>query len=274
MKEFFDMQLHIDYAWRMEQFHFHDCYEMTIVLEGTGEMSVGSQTYAIQRGTVFLLSNGEIHRSQVEDATLYQRYVIKFSEEYISGLSTNQTNLLKMFSLETPCIVLDDDALQPLLDLCAFAMEKNDAFGSDLLRQNAFIELAITLNTLADASQKGEPHHTKQMHRITPIMDYIATHATEDITLDDIATEFFITKQHLCYIFKKNTGLGINQYLNTQRLILACVYLRQGVGVQLAGEQAGFRNNSHFIRTFKKSFGVSPGKYSAGYKDTIFCVEV
>lgn len=269
MKHFFDIQQNSDHNWSMVQFHFHDSYEIIVVLEGQGEMSIGSQTYSLTTGTVVLLSSGEIHRSRVEQGT-YQRFVCKFPAEYIASLGTEQTDLRRMFSLGTPCILLTPEQLVDVIFLCQRAMDANPQYGNDLMRQNAFVELTILLNQLANTAQKAESLHTKYADRITPIMEFIAQNAAQDMTLDTIAQEFFITKQHLCYIFKKATGLGINEYLTAQRLTLACSHLRQGIGVQLSGEKAGFRNNSHFIRTFKKAFGISPGKYLANYRDTIF----
>ncbi len=268
MKHFFDIQQNIHTDWQMAQFHFHDSYEIIIVLEGDGEMRIGSHTYSLKKGVVVLLASGEIHRSQ--STGIYNRYVCKFPAEYIAALSTPQTDLRKMFSSDAPCFLLSEKQLDHVLSLCQQAMAKTTDYGNDLLRQNAFVELAITLNNLAGSSQRAEFLHTKHADRITPIMEYITQNAAQELTLDLIASEFYITKQHLCYIFKKSTGLGINEYLTAQRLILACTYLRQGIGVQLAGEKAGFRNNSHFIRTFKKAFGISPGKYLASYRDTIF----
>lgn len=270
MKYFFDIRLNQDYAWKMSQFHFHDSYEITIVLDGHGEMSVGSHTYTMRRGAVMLLNNAEIHRSVVDEGTIYRRYVIKFPLEYATLLSTPQTDLLKMFGMKTPCILLDESTMVYIEKLCERAMTCAEEYGDDLLRQSAFIELAITLNKLSESSPKAQPYHSRNVDRVTPIMEYIAANAHTNINLDIIAAEFRITKQHLCYIFKKTTGLGIGEYLTAQRIIRACQLLRKGKSVQIAGEEAGFRNNSHFIRTFKKVLGTSPGKYSAGYKDTIF----
>ena len=270
MKYFFDIELNEDYAFQMSQFHFHDAYEVTVVLEGKGEISVGSHTYTMEKGAVMVLDNAEIHRSKVEENSVYRRYVMKFPLEYITALSTPQTDLLKTFQAKTPCILLNESQLEVVEKLCEKASAGGTEYGNDLRCQAAFIEIMIYLNQLVGTIPAAEPYHSKNVDRVTPIMEYIAKNADKNITLDTIAGEFFITKQHLCYIFKKTTGLGINQYLIAQRLIRACALLRQGKSVQMAGEEAGFRNNSHFIRTFKKVLGVSPGKYSAEYKGTIF----
>ena len=270
MNKFFDIRLNEDYEWKMNRFHFHDTYEITIVLEGHGEMGVETKTFKMEKGTVIFLDNGQIHRSKVDSNTVYKRYVIKFPSEYISSFLTPQTDLFKMFRMETHCVVLTQEELALVERLCLRAMSGGNDYGADLMCQNAFIELLITLNKIVPTSAKAETFHSKNTDRVMPIMKYITKNYDKDINLDIIATEFFITKQHLCYIFKKTTGLGINQYLTAQRIINACKLLREGESVQLTGEKSGFNNNSHFIRTFKKFLGVSPGKYSAGYKDIIF----
>ena len=270
MSDFFDIRLNEDYEWRMNRFHFHDSYEITIVFEGHGEMGIETKTFKMKKGVVILLGNSQIHRSKVDSNTVYKRYVIKFSSEYISNFSTSQTDLLKMFRLKIPCVALGERDLALVEELCARAMNGGNNYGDDLMCQNALIELLIMLNEVAPKSSNAEFFHSKNIDRVTPIMEYITKNYAKDINLDIIAKEFFITKQHLCYIFKKTTGLGINQYLTAQRIIKACKLLRDGEGVQLTGEKSGFKNNSHFIRTFKKFLGVSPGKYSTNHKDTIF----
>lgn len=252
----------------MPKFHFHDAYELIVVLEGHGEMRIGAQRYAIEPGTVMCLGHGAIHRSEVNGA--YRRYVFKCPPEYIAKCSTGQTDLRALFSMEHPSLLLDEEHKESILELCQKTMVQTTAYGNDLLRQHAFVELLIALNQLVEAVPYARVVPTRQTDRVAPILDYIATHARENITLDTMATHFFITKQHLCYLFKKATGMGIHQYIVAQRLLLACGYLRDGYTVERAGEQAGFGNNAHFIRTFQKTFGTSPGKYAASYQKSEF----
>ncbi len=87
----------------------------------------------------------------------------------------------------------------------------------------------------------------------------------EPLNLDMLSSEFFISKSHLCRIFKDATGFSVASYISNSRIIKACTLLRNGVSVQDAGERVGFNNNAHFICVFKQEIGIPPGKYARHY---------
>ena len=272
MKNDYDVQLKEDYSWKMNRLHFHASYEVTLVISGTGEIFVDSKTYHMKRGVLMLLNNAEIHRSISLDGVLYKRYVLKFPQEYARHLSTPRTDLLRMFRAENPCIQLDEENLKLLVDLFEKSRTYTDEYGEygdDLRRQSAFVELMLALDKMVHLSANAEPAVNKNMERIKPILTFIADHLQENLSLDIIAKQFGITKQHLCRIFKYATGMGVGAYITNERIIKACELLRNGIGVQQAGAEAGFHNNSHFIRTFKQIMGISPGRYALNYKASI-----
>ena len=72
----------------------------------------------------------------------------------------------------------------------------------------------------------------------------------------------------LCHIFKEGTGFSLMDYVINCRILKARSLLRNGMRVQEVGENVGFRNNEHFIRTFKKLTGTPPKRYAMMYKDS------
>ena len=101
------------------------------------------------------------------------------------------------------------------------------------------------------------------------LMEYIHEHYADELSLESLSQRFFISKYYLCHQFKELTGFSVGAYLINYRIRQACVFLRDGMSVQQAGEQVGFKNNAHFIRSFGQIIGVSPGKYvkSLEYRD-------
>ena len=61
--------------------------------------------------------------------------------------------------------------------------------------------------------------------------------------------------------FKKETGITLGDYIVRCRLKKAQELLECGCSVQKAAEVSGFGNYAHFIRTFTRHTGISPGKY-------------
>ena len=81
--------------------------------------------------------------------------------------------------------------------------------------------------------------------------------------LDSVAAELGITPQYLSRLFCKNAGVGFSQYLTRARLEKAAFYLKEtNLTVTEIAYEVGYRDLSHFMRSFKKYFGVTP----LGYK--------
>ena len=112
----------------------------------------------------------------------------------------------------------------------------------------------------------GDAVRNKDFLRVSPILDYIRNNLSEPLTLDQIASQFYISKHYLCRIFKSATGFSVMEYIIYSRVLKARQLLKEGVSVQQAGEMSGFSDNSHFIRTFGHLTGTSPGRYAREYQ--------
>jgi len=98
--------------------------------------------------------------------------------------------------------------------------------------------------------------------RIKPVIQYIHGNLESNLSLDELAGIFYLSKYHLGYLFKKATGFTINEYIISRRISKARELLKNNLPVSQVCEMVGFRNLSHFIRTFKKMVGMSPKKYA------------
>ena len=95
------------------------------------------------------------------------------------------------------------------------------------------------------------------------IMVYIESNYMHHIYLNDIAEYVEYNRNYMCYIFKKETGITVVDYLNYVRIRKACEYiLYSDIGFSQICYRVGFLNLSHFNRTFKKLVGATPSAYS------------
>lgn len=91
---------------------------------------------------------------------------------------------------------------------------------------------------------------------------YMLSHLSEDVRLEEIANEVHLAPNYLCSVFKKDTGKTIMQYLAEQRIDLAKrLILTQSEELYKISELCGFSDYNHFSHTFKKISGVSPMFY-------------
>ena len=95
---------------------------------------------------------------------------------------------------------------------------------------------------------------------VKKVIEYLAEHYTEDLTLEEVAGVCGITKYHLAREFKRYTGQTVITYVNILRCRRAEVCLSEGKTVTEAAVESGFDSISYFSRTYKKLMGISPSR--------------
>jgi len=96
---------------------------------------------------------------------------------------------------------------------------------------------------------------------VDEISGYIDAHISDPITVEDLANVVHMSKYHFLRKFKDITGVTVHTFITNKRLIKACEMLKNGKNITQAYQSCGFSDYSAFLRNFKKTFGVSPGKY-------------
>lgn len=90
------------------------------------------------------------------------------------------------------------------------------------------------------------------------VMAYINEHYAQPLTLDEIADAFFISKSYLSHEFVRYTNTSVYEYIQFRRICGAKLLIASGVSLTDAAFQSGFNSYSSFLRTFRKTAGISP----------------
>jgi transcriptional regulator GlxA family with amidase domain len=83
-----------------------------------------------------------------------------------------------------------------------------------------------------------------------------------DLDVPALAASLRLSPSRLRHLFRAETGLPIGRYILKRRLEVAAHLLRTSyLSVKEVSEAARFKNTSHFVREFHKSFGTPPREY-------------
>ena len=94
------------------------------------------------------------------------------------------------------------------------------------------------------------------------VKEYLDTHYTQRITLDQLSRDFYISKYYLIHIFKEQFGMSVTTYLQSVRITHAKQMLRfTEKSVEEVGLSCGIGELNYFSRVFKEIEGVSPSVY-------------
>lgn len=109
------------------------------------------------------------------------------------------------------------------------------------------------------------PGRSARLHpkRYAEVMEFVESRLATRITLDDLAEVGACSRFHFARLFKAQTGLSPLAYVNERRVERAKSVMRREPEWTLAAVAAacGFADQSHLTRCFKKSVGVTPGRW-------------
>lgn len=93
------------------------------------------------------------------------------------------------------------------------------------------------------------------------ITQYLLDHATEKISVPELAKKLSISERALFYYFQDNFGSTPSNYINRIRMNAAAEHIHRGLSVKGVTEMYHFSESSAFCRLFKKYFGITPTEY-------------
>ena len=242
------------------ELHDHEFCKLLLLLSGRGSYVVEGQRYLLQPGDAVLIGSRCVHRPELEQDTPYERIIIFISPEFLQKASTDDFDLTECFG-KKPVLRLPEPGRKKLFDLAA-ALERDlsgEAYGRELLSSAALLRLLVQL--MRQQRYQGgcgpQPVET-QNSRVLEMMRYMDAHLEEDLDIDSIAENFYISKYHMMRQFRRETGSSVYDYLIQRRLLHARELMRQGMRATEACYRSGFRSYSSFTRAYGRHFGTTP----------------
>lgn len=127
-----------------------------------------------------------------------------------------------------------------------------------------FIYISQVLSLILAETYNREKHHTtlEQNRHVTNVVRYMYKHLHEELTLQQIAEEFELSKSYLNVIFRKYTQHAPMDFYISLKMKEACKLLRStNLYIYEVAQQLGYQDQYYFSRIFKKVVGISPKEY-------------
>lgn len=262
----FELYYYDEYPRRGVAPHSHSFYEFYFFLEGEAEMTINGQSYGISPGNIIIVPPKTIHfPSHISAKRPYRRFVLWINENYYEKYlkSTDAFEYLFQFArrLEAPVQGINPllfNNLQNKIFIIIRELHEN-RFGKETQLLVQLQSLLLNLSRFIYENYHISNGSTPSLR--SRICTYIEAHIDEPLSLNELASAFYLSKFHIAHIFKESMGISIHQYIVKKRLEACKNALATDSSLENISARFGFASYSSFFRYFKKEYGVSPKEY-------------
>ncbi|MCM8537551.1 MAG: helix-turn-helix domain-containing protein [Lentisphaeraceae bacterium] len=239
------------------EWHYHDAYELTLILSGKGQRYVGDSLQTFEAGDLVLLPPNLPHTWVTDAGSKHnEALVVQFSKSILgeSGelqdirdllLSTRGLSFEGAFISEMIVTLSKAEKVEKymcLLDVL-FSLSKQIF--------NELCSLGYTPDLKTESREKMDALHV------------FLQRSNGSFLSADLATELNMSESTLRRFVKRNTGKSLIDYSNELRIARCCVELIENrhLSISQIAIENGFENLSNFNRVFKKIKNLTPRQF-------------
>lgn len=233
--------------------HFHQNFELIYVQSGEISLTVSGKISTVRSGQYALILSNQIHAITPVGAVSY--WIAVFSEQYVPLFAR---------SVEGRCGVSSVFEGSEEVDLLLWhGLIGHD--GSLMMKKACFYAVCDCFLRQIPLTER----RTQSDERIGRILDFVAEHYRENITLSAVAAEFGYEYHYLSRLLHREYQIDFSRLVNEYRLNCALHLLEEGkLSMTEIASESGFQSLRNFNHIFLLATGHSPRSHFAQTAET------
>ena len=119
--------------------------------------------------------------------------------------------------------------------------------------------LAITEQVVCELEKFVQEQNKGFRNEVMKVKQYIHHHYAENLNVENLARQVYLSPGYLSVVFKEETGVNLNRYVRDIRMKKSRELLENtSMKISQIAKEVGFSNNSYFCRSFREYFGSTP----------------
>jgi AraC-like DNA-binding protein len=234
--------------------HWHEEIYLSATLGGTSYLDYLGTSQLTPRGTLAMVAPGDIHanrkiacsfRCVFLEFRAVQNAVEQFIERNIPGFGFRSG------------LIEDRRTIEEFLQVHR-SMEGGEP---GLARDDSAFSFLHELAARHGTANIPLPRGGNEGFAVRRTKQFLDEHYAERVSLHELARWTRLSACHLNRSFRRKIGMPPHEYQLQVRILKAKSFLRLGRSVSETASLVGFVDQSHFTRHFKRSVGVTPGKF-------------
>lgn len=251
----------IGYAsWDTTAHRHNDYYEITLIIAGVYLHIHNGITQNLTPGHLLLMSPSSTHQLYTEhmQATyfaicIHEKHFEKFLKQYFPEFTS-------FFLAECTSLLLDEDDFTYLKTLCRQLSSPNSP---------RYIADIITYLTLVNIFHKRKNPKASISAEVQCILNILNEPSNLQTPICQLYSAQALSTASLIKHFKEQTGYTIVEYRNKKRMELATEMLKNtNKKIITIASELYYDSISHFLRVFKKEYGITPTEYREKFKNS------
>lgn len=255
----------------------HNFWELVYIDAGVAGVTADDKEYTLKQGEVIFHKPNEYHNISTVDV---------FANSVIVGFGCNsklmdffKNKILTLNSYEKGLLsaIIEEgssaygETMSEVICPC-LPENKSETVGSDqIIKQNLeLLLLSLIKNNQSVKTQKNQPEPVRYEHSenlVEGIRAYVKDNLCRNITLDDIANEFYFSKTYIKTVFRQKTGKSIIKYVIELKIEQGKKLISQGrYSITEIAYKLGFSSLHYFSRLFKLYTRMTPTEYARRIK--------
>ncbi len=245
--------------------HRHSFYHLVFFTKGSGIQHIDFKQHPVSPGLIYFMIPGQVHSWSFDGEV--EGYLINFSKDYFGSFLLNPLYLQHFsffdgFSADS-VFMLPEPVQQKITGLFEGILKEGkdaDPFKEDMVKI-MMLSIFIEISRILDVKHPVQ-HNAYNQTILNNFKKLIDTHFLTLRFPKGYAELLYITPNHLNALSNDLLGMSAGQIIR-DRIILEAkrMLVSKNLSVADIAHELAFKDQSYFIKFFKKQVGLTPDKF-------------
>jgi len=238
--------------------HQHDELTLTAIKTGNINILFNNKNDLLVPNKISVANPNEVHCAALSNAYSSGCYVLYLDKIWCANIQKSLFREYEEFLPINTSLIQDIDLYNKFISICdELFIDEISTLEKEEKLINFMSDLFLQFSRISELDE----FDTKTSKLAYKIQNYLNKNIENDILLEDIASYMNLSVVHILRIFKKEFGLPIHSYILNKKVHFAKELLSKNIPISEIAQISGFFDHSHFNKSFKRVFQLTPKEY-------------
>lgn len=236
--------------------HLHDALEVIWVRAGAVEIFCRDCAFQLAAGEACLVAPNELHGGQTTAGASFRFTAVMIPREVLAGSLRALGPIVDARGRPLPCALLRRNRADTALERLVAAVRARIPHAQQV---RALLRILDELHDAAEPISAPSPERAYLHPAVRQVKTILSAECARNVQLARLARAVHLDSRYLISLFKAATGMPPHRFQIALRVDLARRLIQHDTPIRLAAALAGFADQSHLTRHFKRHYGMTPG---------------